>query len=96
MLAWRAEGAAPKGAPSAPDSTNTRRETSQVEMLLVSYSRRVVPLRTETGERGQVPKSVREPGCCSLQGASEMQEGQGDGTACPKSKAGGVEREGLW
>lgn len=84
VLAWRA----------APDSANSRRETSQVEML-VSHRGMVVSLRAETGERREVPKSVRDLGCCSLQGASEMQVGQGDGRVCPKSRVGGAEGEGL-
>lgn len=61
----------------------------------MSHRDMVVPLQAETGKQREVPKSVHDPGCCSLQGASEMQVGQGDGRVCPKARVGGVEGEGL-
>lgn len=77
VLAWRADGAtpkdaAPRSAPAAFDSAEARRETSQVEVLLVSHRGMMIPLQTDGWE--EVPKSIRDLGCCSLQ---EMKCGLG-------------------
>lgn len=56
----------------------------QVEVLLVSHRGMMAPLQAETGRRGEVPKSVRDLGCCSLQGAFEMWAGVEDGRVGPK------------
>lgn len=74
VLAWRTEGAAsegalPNGAPAAPDSTKIRRETSQVEMLLVSHRGMVAPFWGKGRQRGrralicQGPRMLQLAGC---------------------------------
>lgn len=89
VLAWRADGATPKGAatrgaPAALDSTEARRETSQVEVLLLPFRGMMIPLQADGW--GEVPKSIRDLGCCSLQ---EMKCGLGWKTG------GSVQKYGL-
>lgn len=87
MLIWRPDGAilkgsAPRGAPAALVSAKPRRETSQVEVLLVSHREIMVPLQADGWE--EVPKSVRDLGWCSLQDVFEVWVGVEDGKVCPK------------
>lgn len=56
----------------------------QEEVLLLCHRRMMVPLQAETGGWGEVAKSVRDLGCCSLQGAFEMWVGVEGGRVCPK------------
>lgn len=66
----------------------------QAEVLLVSHRGMMVPLQAETGGWGEVAKSVRDLGCCSLQGAFEMQVGVEGGRVCPKVWVG-IEGRGF-
>lgn len=44
----------------------------------------MVPLQAETDGWGEMPKSVKDLGCCSLQDAFEIRVGVEDGRVCPK------------